>query len=245
MLAKRVLRERIWNQLQAVAIPDSRFHMRFAEFIPDFIGSDVATQRCLDDARFAGARHVFVTPDNSLDGLRQSLIENDVSVVVSTHGMARGFFWIKPGSVPRSEARFAAWLDGLEYFGQPVTLEALSAMGRFDAIVTGASAVTTHGVRFGRGHGFLDLEWLLFAELGIVDDTTPIWTLVHDVQVVEEGLFPSERDVVLDAIATPTRTLEIARETPRPSRIDWRRLDQSRIDAMPPLREWQRALGLA
>ena len=129
--------------------------------------------------------------------------------------------------------------------GKPLSLESLVALGGLDAIVTGASAVATSGVRFGRGHGFLDLEWLLFRELGLVDDTTPIWTLVHDVQVVEEELFPGERDVVLDVIATPTRTLEINRQTPRPARIDWQRLMQTEIDAMPPLRELQRVLGLA
>ena len=64
-------------------------------------------------------------------------------------------------------------------------------------------------------------------------------------EVVEEELFPGERDVVLDVIATPTRTLEINRQTPRPARIDWQRLMQTEIDAMPPLRELQRALGLA
>ena len=245
MLARRAIRERIWSRLRDVAIPDSRFHMRFSEFIPDFVDSDAALRRILDDARFIDVRHVFVTPDNSLAGLRQQLIESGTSLVVSTHGMARGFFWIEPGSVPRGEARFAAWLDGLEHFGKPLSLESLVALGGLDAIVTGASAVATSGVRFGRGHGFLDLEWLLFRELGLVDDTTPIWTLVHDVQVVEEELFPGERDVVLDVIATPTRTLEINRQTPRPARIDWQRLMQTEIDAMPPLRELQRVLGLA
>lgn len=245
MLAKRAIRERIWSRLQDVAIPDSRFHMRFSEFIPDFVGSEAAMHRFVDSACFAGVRHAFLTPDNSIAGLRQQLIESNVSLVVSTHGMARGFFWIEPGSVPRSQAKFAAWLDGLEHFGKPLSLESLTALGGFDAIVTGASAVTTSGLRFGRGHGFLDLEWLLFRELGLVDDTTPIWTLVHDVQVVEEELFPSERDIVLDVIATPTRTLSVSRQTPRPTRIDWQRLRQSQIDAMPPLRQLQRALGLA
>ena len=39
-------------------------------------------------------------------------------------------------------------------------------------MVTGASAVSLDGVRFGKGHGFFDLEWGMFTDMGIVDDDT-------------------------------------------------------------------------
>ena len=35
-----IVREKIWAQMKAVAMPDSRFHLNFAEVIPDFTGSD-------------------------------------------------------------------------------------------------------------------------------------------------------------------------------------------------------------
>ena len=43
------------------------------------------------------------------------------------------------------------------------------------------SAVSLDGVRFGKGHGFFDLEWGMFTELGIVDDSTPVAAVVHEV----------------------------------------------------------------
>ncbi len=39
MSTSRIIRQRIWEKLNAVALPDTRFHMNFAEVIPDFIGS--------------------------------------------------------------------------------------------------------------------------------------------------------------------------------------------------------------
>ncbi|KKW68356.1 hypothetical protein AAV94_05440 [Lampropedia cohaerens] len=244
-VADAQLRHGVWEDLAAVARPDSRFHLRFTEFIPDFAGAADAVERlvCLPD--FARATHVFLTPDNSLTGLRQRCLEAGISVVVSSYDMARGFFHFPAGSVPRDLARYAAWLDGLEHFAKPVSLAELAALGRFDWVVTGAAAVATSGVRFGRGHGWFDLEWRLFGELGLVDARTPIATLVHDVQVLEQPLFPAEEDIPVDVICTPSRTLQVPRVQSRPRRIDWARISQSQIQAAPALRELRQAQGLS
>lgn len=239
-----LLRRGVWDDLQAVARPDSRFHMRFSEFIPDFEGSEQAVERLLAHAACRGVRHAFVTPDNSLVLLRQRLLAEGVGLVVSSYNMARGFWYLAPGEVPPALTRFAAWLDGLEHFGVPLTLKALAALGRFDLVATGAAAVATSGVRYGRGHGWFDLEWRLFGELGLVDDRTPIVTLVHEVQVLEQALYPSPDDVLVDHIVTPARVIDIGARPPRPRRIDWSRVDEAQVLATPALRELRRAQGL-
>lgn len=238
------LRRSVWEDLAAVARPDSRFHLRFSEFIPDFVGSDEAVVRLLAEPGLARPRHVFVTPDNSLVGLRERWLAAGVSMVVSSYNMARGFLHLPPGCVPAGHERYAAWLDGLEHFGVPVDLAGLAALGRFDVVVTGAAAVAASGVRYGRGHGWFDLEWRLFAELGLVSDDTPIATVVHDVQLLEQPLFPSEDDVLVDLICTPTRTLRVQRTQPRPRRIDWSCIDEAQWRATPALTELRRVQGL-
>ena len=45
MSSTKIVREKIWGRLKDVAIADSRFHMNFAEVIPDFVGSEKATDR--------------------------------------------------------------------------------------------------------------------------------------------------------------------------------------------------------
>lgn len=238
------LRRGVWDDLVAVARPDSRFHLRFSEFIPDFAGSDAAVDRLLAQPGLRRPGHVFVTPDNSLVGLRERWLAAGCGLVVSSYNMSRGFLHLPPRSVPPGHERYAAWLDGLEHFGVPLTLAQLAALGRFDAVVTGAAAVASSGVRYGRGHGWFDIEWRLFGELGLVDDATTIATVVHDVQLLEQPLFPSADDILVDLICTPTRTLRVERGQPRPRRIDWSRIDDAQVNATPALAELKRAHGL-
>jgi 5-formyltetrahydrofolate cyclo-ligase len=147
--------------------------------------------------------------------------------------------------VPEGQERFAAWLDGIEHFGKPVTLEEISRLGRFDFMATGASAVSSDGIRFGKGHGFFDLEWGMFTDIGLADDATPVIAAVHDVQVVEEKLPASQTDIIVDLIATPSRLIEIGRHARRPRGIQWQLISPDLIAATPPLKELARMRGIA
>jgi 5-formyltetrahydrofolate cyclo-ligase len=241
----KIIRQKIWTKLADVALPDSRFHMNFAEVIPDFEGSMAATDRVCELAAYQSCRYAFITPDNGLVELRRRLIAAKVPIVVSTYGIYRGFVIIEPGAVPEGHELYAAWLDGLEHFGRPISLSEIAQRGRFDLMVTGASAVSMEGVRFGKGHGFFDLEWGMFTDLGIVDEATPVVAVVHDVQVVEERLFPSPTDIIVDKIATPSRMIEVQRVMKRPRGVRWELLDPKQIADTPPLQELQRLRGLA
>lgn len=243
MSRARIVREQIWEKLRPVALPDSRFHLNFSEVIPDFEGSARATDRIAERDWYKAGGYAFITPDNGLVDLRRRMLEAGKSLVVSSYGIYRGFFLLEPHMVPPGQALYAAWLDGLEHFGQPISLAEIAARGRFDFMVTGASAVSTDGVRFGKGHGFFDLEWGMFTEIGIVDESTPVTALVHDVQVVEEKLHPSETDILVDSIATPTRYIEVRRQ-PRPRGVKWDMLSPEQIEATPPLRELQAMRGM-
>ncbi|HWJ72342.1 MAG TPA: 5-formyltetrahydrofolate cyclo-ligase [Kaistia sp.] len=244
MSRAKIVRERIWEKLRPVAKPDSRFHLDFAEVIPDFEGSAAATDRLVAQSFYQAGSYAFITPDNGLVDLRRRMLEAGKTLVVSTYGIYRGFYLLEPAMVPPGQALFAAWLDGLEHFGRPISLAEIADRGRFDFMVTGASAVSLDGVRFGKGHGFFDLEWGMFTEIGIVDEATPVAAMVHDVQIVEETLVPSETDILVDAIATPTRFLEVKRAT-RPRGIKWEMLTPEQIAATPPLVELRQMQGMA
>jgi 5-formyltetrahydrofolate cyclo-ligase len=111
--------------------------------------------------------------------------------------------------------------------------------------VTGASAVSVDGVRFGKGHGFFDLEWGMFTDLGLADQDTPVVAVVHDCQIVEEKLTPSETDILVDFIATPSRMLQVERRARRPQGVKWNLLDPKQVADTPPLQELQRIQGNA
>ncbi len=243
MSSTKIVRERIWSRLKDVAIPNSRFHTNFAEVIPDFEGSDKATDRLVEEPFYKSGAYAFITPDNCLVDLRRRMLVAGKSMVVSTYGIYRGFRLLEPSMVPPGAELYAAWLDGLEHFGRPISLTEIAERGRFDFMVTGASAVSLDGVRFGKGHGFFDLEWGMFTDVGIVDEATPVAAVVHDVQVVEDKLFPSPTDILVDLIATPTRLIRVERRAARPRGIKWDLLDPAQIANTPPLRELQAIRG--
>ena len=239
MSTSKLVRQRIWSKLKDVARPDTRFHLNFAEVIPDFDGSEAATDRLVGLDAYRSCRYAFITPDNCLVDLRRRLIEAEVPFVMSTYGIYRGFLMIEPGMVPKGAELYAAWLDGMEHFARPVTLQEVAARGRFDFLVTGASAVSVDGVRFGKGHGFFDLEWAVLYELGVVDARTPIAAFVHDCQIVDVDLDVSAFDTICDYVVTPTQMIAIPNAHKPTQGILWDQLKPGMIDEISWLQEMQ------
>src|SRR5690606_17645201 len=110
----------------------------------------------------------------------------------------------------------------------------LDELPQMDAIVAGSVAVTRDGRRAGKGAGYSDLEFAMLMELG--HEPVPVATTVHEVQIVDS--FPVEPiDQPLAAIATPERAFETSSTLPPPRGIDWERLTEADLEAMPVVRE--------
>jgi 5-formyltetrahydrofolate cyclo-ligase len=107
--------------------------------------------------------------------------------------------------------------------------------------VTGGSAVSSNGVRFGKGHGYFDLEWAMLSEMGRVDGSSQIVDVVHDCQVVDESLAGEDHDVPVDWIITPTRTVRVADPGRRIGHVRWEMLTGSPLDRIPPIQELRAA----
>jgi 5-formyltetrahydrofolate cyclo-ligase len=216
-------RERIWEELRKVARPDSRFHWDFSRFITDFEGSDHCADRVLElDAVTAlGGRRIFVAPDNCLEELRHRLLLAGLPFVMTTYGIVRGFQAIDPAGIAPEDARHAATLDGFDRFARPISLRELAAGPAFGVCVTGGSAVSRNGVRFGKGHGYFDFEFAVLSELGVADETTCVVDVVHDCQYVDDDLDAKAHDVAVDTIVTPTRTLHVAGGPRPPAHVHW------------------------
>ena len=210
MSDRKQVRQQVWDILRGVAKPDSRFHFDFNEYIPDFEGSDAALARltALDEYKFA--KVVFITPDNGLEQLRAQAVRDAKLQIVTTYGIRRGMVEIAPERVPPGQADYVATLDAMEKIGRPISLAELKKRHKFDLLVTGASAVSRTGVRFGKGHGFFDIEWAMFYQLGIANSNTPVVAVVHDCQVLKEDLVPNPYDTICDIIVTPTQTIYVS-----------------------------------
>ena len=230
-------RERIWTALREVARPDSRFHWDFAEFICDFEGSDAATERVEALDAWRASDRVFITPDNSTELLRRAAIRSGKQLLVTTYGIRRGFLLLDPAAVPSDEISYAATLDGLDRYAKPVSLFDLRGGEPIRLLVTGGSAISRNGIRFGKGHGYFDLEWAMLSEIGLTDAASEIVDMVHDCQYVDEDLDGEAHDVPVDWIVTPTRTLHVDGLVREPGHVFWDMLGGTEHEHLPPIED--------
>lgn len=241
---KADVRTRVWEQLRKVAHPDSRFHYDFSSFIADFQGSDAANDALLAQPCLRGATCVFITPDNCLEYLREKTLAAGITVLTTTYGIRRGFHLLDPATIPPAQHKYAATLDGMEKVATPVSLAGIVDRGlRVGLMVTGTGAIDARGVRFGKGHGYFDLEWAMLFSLGVVRADTVTAAVVHDCQVLRrEVLVPEPYDTVCDLVVTPTTTIVTRRAdgagAAKPTcGILWDRLQPNMLEDIPPLRE--------
>jgi 5-formyltetrahydrofolate cyclo-ligase len=106
--------------------------------------------------------------------------------------------------------------------------------------VCGSVAVTRDGLRCGKGEGYSDLEYAILRELG--HPPVPVATTVHPVQIVAR-LPRAPTDLPLAVIVTPDEVVQVAAPPPAPAGIDWDRLSEADLDAMPVLRQLAHAVG--
>ncbi|MQT14800.1 5-formyltetrahydrofolate cyclo-ligase [Segnochrobactrum spirostomi] len=234
---KASVRERVWSELRKVAVPDSRFHFDFAEFIADFEGSADAVARLTAHPYYREADIVFIAPDNCIEQLRLQALLDGKRVLMTTYSIKRGFWLLDPAAIAPADYEKAAMLDGMERLGKPVTLDEIAALGSVDYLVTGTGAINHDGVRFGKGHGFFDAEWGILYTLGCIHAGTPAAAVVHDCQLLDETLHPDVFDTVVDAIFTPTRTIEVSDPQKPTCGILWDRLDPHMLATIPPLQD--------
>lgn len=202
-------------------VPDARFDMDLSWFIPGFATAADAVDRLVENETFKRAARLFITPDNGLAPLREAAIRMGKTVIMPTYGLRRGFVQIDGEKIDPSLAKYASWLDGLDTFSKPVSLDELRNAPAIDLIVTAASAISAAGQRFGMGSQYLDLEYPLLAAVGSVDGKTPIFAIAHEAQYWPQVLSEMPTDVCVDLIFTPDRVLTVTKLGERPTKIRW------------------------
>ena len=111
---KSSVRSKVFSVLRTVALPDSRFHFDFGEFIADFQGSDAAIERLISHRYYKGAAVIFITPDNCLERLRHRALIDGKTVLTTSYSIKRGFWLLKRGNIADDKLLYASTLDGME-----------------------------------------------------------------------------------------------------------------------------------
>ncbi|MCJ1296098.1 hypothetical protein MMC34_007663 [Xylographa carneopallida] len=241
---KSSIRQQVWSELKGFAYADSRFDFDFSEFIPDFHGSSEAIKRLMLMPAYQSAKCIFITPDNCLEELRYEALKDGKLVLMTTYAIRRGFWLLDPNRIDSTTYRYASTLDGMERVGQPTSLSDMMDRGmKIDLMVTGTGAINPDGIRFGKGHGFFDLEWAILYSIGAITSVTQAAAVVHDCQVLAESLIPEPFDTVCDVVITPTKLIGVFKARKPICGILWSKLAPGMLESIPPLQELKALIG--
>lgn len=217
----------------------------------------VAPDNCLEDLRRralrAGKRLLVTTY-----GIRRGFVLLDPAEVKARWAALVGGEGDDDAGGDAGWVWFAATLDGMERLGRPVTLQQIregihhhgdekdaGAGAAIPLMVTGTGAVNDRGVRFGKGHGYFDLEWAMLGAVGAIDlRETRAVALIHDCQLLlGEKLRPEPFDTVCDFVVTPERTVAVDGAQKPTCGILWDMLQEGMLEDIPPLRELKEMQG--
>jgi len=230
-LLKKAIREKIWATLEKEKL--ATFPLPVWGRIPNFIGSEKAAAGLCVSPAFRKAEVVKVNPDAPQREVRRRSLFAGKKLVMPTPRLSGGFLVVDPRLIPSTQISAASSIAGAFKWGKQTHP---SQLPEIDLIVLGSVAVTPDGRRLGKGEGYGEIEYGLLREHGRVGSTTPIYTTVHPVQIVE--YIPHEEyDLAVDAIFTPEQAIWIDRPLKRPDGIIWRLLPKHKIQEIPLLRE--------
>lgn len=227
---KQAVRDRIWDELEERG--EARFPFPPHGRIPNFAGAARAASRLTGLDAWESAAILKANPDAPQLPVRRRALQSGRTLYMAVPRLREPdcFVELDPAGIDDTDA--AATVSSMGDYGQPVGPETVPEI---DLIVVGSVAATPAGARVGKGEGYSDLEYAILQEFGLVSESTPVVTTVHEIQVVTESIPVHAHDVPIDIIVTPDQTLRTDTSYSRPSGVAWDRLSEDRVDEIPVL----------
>uniref|UniRef100_T1IMT5 Methenyltetrahydrofolate synthase domain-containing protein n=1 Tax=Strigamia maritima TaxID=126957 RepID=T1IMT5_STRMM len=239
LITKRAIRETVWQYLEDRNIAD--FPRPVVNRIPNFKGAHEACAQISQLDQFKSAQTVKINPDKPQQHARYITLECGKNLLVPTPRLRNGLFnrIIPPDPRIKHILRECSTHKGVSEYSKPVSL---NEKIKIDLIIIGSVAVSTQGLRIGKGEGYADLEYAMMRELGAVSAQTPIISVVHDCQIFDDlprNLF-GIHDVTVDLIVSPTRVIECdSKMANKPEGIIWSLLSPEKIKLIPILEKFR------
>ncbi|MDJ0273124.1 MAG: 5-formyltetrahydrofolate cyclo-ligase [Candidatus Caldarchaeum sp.] len=228
--SKQEIRQRIWRLLEERGV--AVFPTPVAGRIPNFKGAAEAANLLRKSKHYIDADVVKVNPDAPQAPVRRNVLRDGKKLIMPTPRIKHGFLLINPKKLHQRGLRDAATIAGAYRYGAKVEPRDLPSI---DLVVVGSVAVSPMGWRIGKGEGYSEIEYALLRTFSKVDEDTPVYTTVHDLQVVDK--IPHEAyDLPVDRIFTNTRVINCPKN-PKPSGIIWNLLPREKIEAIPLLQK--------
>lgn len=232
---KQALRERVWRKMEAEKV--AMFPGAFGR-IPNFVGALEAAKRLCELEEWRNAKTLKANPDSPQAPAREMALREGKTVFMAVPRLRQEKCFVRlDGSVLRGKEKFASTIRGAFKLGKPVHP---SEMPTVDFVLIGSVAVNLKGARVGKGGGYSDLEFAIARQLGLVNETTPVVTTVHPLQIVDEEIPMLPHDIPVDFIVTPEGVIATERAFSKPKGILWEWLETEKLNSIPVL-EWLRS----
>jgi 5-formyltetrahydrofolate cyclo-ligase len=228
---KQSIRENIWKKIIECNV--SLFPPPYGR-IPNFVGAEVAAQKLSETSIWNNARVIKVSPDSPQKPVRFMALKRGMKVIMPTPRLKDGFLLLDPEKIPENSYEFASTIKGAFFYGKKIKIEYLP---KIDLVVVGSVAVNLFGERIGKGGGYSEIEWAIAYEMKKVEQSTPVATTVHDIQVLEEKFDTKVYDLIVDWIITPTRIIKTRPLAEKPRGIYWEMLSGQKVEEIPVLYE--------
>ncbi len=225
-LEKEAIRKTIWKLLEERGV--ARFPKPVEGRIPNFVGAEDAARLLKISNVYEAAEVIKVNPDSPQRPVREMAMMDGKTLVMPTPRIRHGFLMVRGDRLSRNIVHHASSISGMHRFGQSVDIWEIPHV---DLVVIGSVAVSRDGWRLGKGEGYAELEYAMLREAGVIDAKTPVYTTVHDLQLVEE-IPHTVYDLPVDMIFTNTSIIRCPKQ-PKPRGIIWEMLDKSKISEIP------------
>lgn len=237
-ITKEEIRHKIWNLMEKTNV--ASFPRPVYGRIPNFVGSDIAARKLSEQVEFKRARVIKVNPDSPQSIVRYLTLLSGKILLMPTPRLKSGFLILNPNKIPKKAYNEASSIHGAFKYGEICDVNEIPPV---DLIVVGSVAVSRDGVRVGKGEGYSEIEYGILREIRAADENTPIFTTVHDVQIVD--FVPKESfDLIVNAIITPTKIVKINHLGERPRGIIWNKMPEERIREIPILAQLKKSTSI-
>lgn len=228
-VGKEAIRERVWDDLEESG--EARFPFPPHGRILNFAGASEAAERLAEQPEWTNATTIKANPDAPQLPVRRRALREGKTVYMAVPRLRDEKCFLKLDPEELADYDDATTVSGSSKHGEQVGPDEID---RVDLIVSGSVAITEDGGRIGKGEGYSDLEYAVLRELGLVDESTPVATTVHERQVIDDAVAIGAHDVSMDLVVTPERAVR-PEGSAQPSGIDWDLLSDERLEEIPVL----------
>jgi len=227
---KATVRERIWDDLEESG--EARFPFPPHGRIPNFAGASDAADRLAEQPEWKEATTIKANPDAPQLPVRRRALHEGKTVYMAVPRPGRAVF---PETRSRRTRGLRRGDDRLRFVetrraGRPRS----DRPRRSDRL--GERRSDRGGWPNRQGEGYSDLEYAVLRELGLVDESTPVATTVHERQVIDDAVAIEAHDVAMDLVVTPERVVRPESGSEQPAGIDWDLLTNERLEEIPVLK---------